>query len=795
MIARSGFVVALVLLGGWASAAASWPDAAQLASALRSQNAADRRLALDELEPLSSSEAEPLLVAALGDSDVQVRRAAILALGRRRSPVAPVLRSLLTDADATIRTNAATALGQVPLVEGDAALTQSLAAALKRSLGDPEISVRRAAIETLASRPALARHVHPALVGCLADAEPVIRQAAAVALGRLGAKSAVILLIARAGDPSRDVRTAAATALGALGDSRAQSAVLRLLFDPVDEVRIAAARGLGQLGAGLAVPALGALFESHTASDALRAHAAFSLARIAARIDMADSAVQNSALDRLCDGLARPWLASLASEALTSAGAAALPALYRRLDDARDAPSQIRVLRLIAQLGDARAVAPVKREIERDHLPHPELASAAATLSIRLDAHDAAPLQPFFKSWLRSGDAQVRRAAAHGLSASCGSECADTWLALSDDPDGEVRRIALAGLGSGPAEKTRGQLEARLRGNHEELAMLLVVTDALGRLGDRRSSTVLGEALQDSRPTLRRRAVAALIRLWPRSAAPPTDPALLDALLHQLRSLPAHDERRIENIRALGLLARPTDGAVRDLLLELAEQHTATVAQEAVDALAALGDDTAVPRLRTLVRSTEPLLRLRVVQALAVLGRHMNTIADREQLARLLVNRLDSDSDLRVRAEAAWSLGILSVEIPGEADALSRAGLCPDAAVRTNVAATLSRRGHKAALAALAHDADPFVRANAASPRTTAPVVGPAFLLIDLVDFDGAGLPAQALRLRLSDGLYKVSFTDARGAVREEAVPSGPCTILSDAELGDLVDTAARQTL
>jgi CubicO group peptidase (beta-lactamase class C family) len=98
-----------------------------------------------------------------------------------------------------------------------------------------------------------------ALIGALKDSDPLVRENAAIALGRLGsaARQAVDPLVKALGDEDLYVRGTAAVALGRIG-AAAVPALVRALADENGEVRRSAAIALGRLGASArgAIPAL-----------------------------------------------------------------------------------------------------------------------------------------------------------------------------------------------------------------------------------------------------------------------------------------------------------------------------------------------------------------------------------------------------------------------------------------------------------------------------------------------------------------------------------------------------------
>ena len=88
------------------------------------------------------------------------------------------------------------------------------------------------------------------MLALLSDGPENERGAAAVALGQIGDKQAVPVLMARATDEAAAVRGAVAWALGALGDARARETLERLRDDPDPDTAEAAREALGKRRAG-----------------------------------------------------------------------------------------------------------------------------------------------------------------------------------------------------------------------------------------------------------------------------------------------------------------------------------------------------------------------------------------------------------------------------------------------------------------------------------------------------------------------------------------------------------------
>ena len=139
--------------------------------------------------------AQPALVRALSDADVEVARdaaRALGALGERGSPSAPHLAKGLSHQDALVRLYAAEALASIG--PGAAAATPDLA----KALHDPSPGVRWAACEALAAIGPPAASSVPQLVDALKDRYLYVRICAAGALGSIGSKAEAVLVALRA---------------------------------------------------------------------------------------------------------------------------------------------------------------------------------------------------------------------------------------------------------------------------------------------------------------------------------------------------------------------------------------------------------------------------------------------------------------------------------------------------------------------------------------------------------------------------------------------------------------------
>jgi HEAT repeat protein len=159
-----------------------------------------RHIAIEVLGQLAG--ADDVLVAALRDTDDDVRLAAATALARRDNPA---LRGTLDDPDAAVR-----AAGAAALLDREPRARATLEALMRSH--DPELRLVAVGGLACASGPAAAE----AIVDLVGDADPRVRAAAVRALPTAGA-AAIGLLADAIRDEHRGVRLAAADALVKLG--------------------------------------------------------------------------------------------------------------------------------------------------------------------------------------------------------------------------------------------------------------------------------------------------------------------------------------------------------------------------------------------------------------------------------------------------------------------------------------------------------------------------------------------------------------------------------------------------
>jgi HEAT repeat protein len=547
----------------------------------------------------------------------------------------------------SVRESAVEALGRI----GDAEAVPGLLAAL----GDANADVREAAAAALGE---IGAPAVPGLLAALRDADADVREAAAKALGEIGDAAAVPGLLAALGDAEANVREAAAKALGQIGDAAAVPGLLAALRDADADVRRAAA-ALGEIGDAAAVPGLLAALRDADA-DVRRAAAA-------ALGEIGDAAAVPGLLAALGDA---DWnVRAAAARALGLIGAPAVPGLLAALRDAdwrvrwaaakalgwigdaaavpgllaalRDAYADVRTVaaKALGEIGDAAAVPGLLAALGDAAAGVREAAAAALG-----EIGDAAAV-PGLLAALRDAFGWVRWAAAAALGR-IGAPAVPGLLAALRDADWRVRQAAAKALGQiGDAAAVPGLLAAL---GDADADVRRAAAAALGEIGDAAAVPGLLRALRDARVGVRAAAAAALGQIG--------DVAAVPGLLQALRDADADTCRMVA--RALGQIGDKV--AVPGLLRALCDARVG-VRVAAAEALGQIGDAAAVPGLLAALRDADKLVRETTAEALGRIGA--------PAVPGLLRALVDDDAD--VRESAAKALGQIGTPaVPGLLHAL-----------------------------------------------------------------------------------------------------------------------------
>ena len=186
-----------------------------------------------------------LLMAQLTAEDLEVRRSAVVALGRIGDATAThaLVNALSED---SLAIDAASALGQI----GDARAVDGLL----KLIGNDDASIRQAAVGALNSviPPSMSERIIP----LLHDPDPNVRESAVKIAGYFGYPKSADALLELSRDPNERVRCAAIEHLPYVEDERSLSVLVDAIKEETPNVRATAARALGTMDAAQAVQPL-----------------------------------------------------------------------------------------------------------------------------------------------------------------------------------------------------------------------------------------------------------------------------------------------------------------------------------------------------------------------------------------------------------------------------------------------------------------------------------------------------------------------------------------------------------
>ena len=440
---------------------------------------------------------EPAVVAiieAARDAEPEVRKLAVMALGRIGSGVAaPFLVEQLAG-ETHVAVAAAGALGAI----GDPLAFEALLSNLDHENG----AVRQAAVAALNSigHPAMSSRMRR----LLEHDSPRVRESAAKVVGYFGYAECLEPLIGLCADRDEAVRRSAVEHLANFDDARAEAAMRQVTRrDPAPSVRAAAARALGRVS---------------------------------------DAASRAALLDACRDE--NPWVRYYAARALANhaAGAGDVRATLESLAD-RDSMPPVRIAAIEALATDA--TYPRQLFLRLTANPEPEIA-AAAIRALGGEAQITPDTARVLQDALAAGDAARQQAALEAISRSKTDEWVELVQTTAQSADSEVARHAvdalraigsraavraLAKLASSPARQAI--VSSALTTMEEEQIQWLAETvsdpgatdgarcfviETLGRTRHPAASRLVAAALSDRSPAVRLAATQALSRLDLREA-------------------------------------------------------------------------------------------------------------------------------------------------------------------------------------------------------------------------------------------------------------------------------------
>jgi HEAT repeat protein len=444
------------------------------------------------------------------------------------------------------------------------------------------------------------------------------RQAAAVALGRIGDRRATQPLIAALDEP--ELTLAAAGALARIGDGAAFEALVTRLGDPDAAVRqavIAALNSIGHEDMPRRVVTLLADADPIVREAALKIAGYFGypdcLDRVLACCRDQNETVRRTAVEQLpfFEGDVFAALVSALEHdaaSVRAAAAAALArvehpsrtaALLRALND-RDPWVRFVTLRALGAIGAIEAVPPVLATVERDPAPH------------------------------------VRLAAIEVLGRISPSEALEVLEPLTASANPDIARTAVAALGNVDRDEALTILEQHSRA--PEVSTRLATVDALARRREVRVPQILQwMAAVDRAPDVVSAALDALARVGKR------DDEQGSAAARALIALTAEPSRREAAISVLSGLPPPR---VADIAAGL--RHASTdVRCASVEALGRMKRPDASRALESALDDSASLVRLTAVAEL----KHLGTQTSQRKLMALA--RTDPDGEVRHAAMRA----------------------------------------------------------------------------------------------------------------------------------------------
>jgi HEAT repeat protein len=422
------------------------------------------------------------LIPQIENPDIEVRRAAIVALGRVGDPgaVPSLIRALVTDPDLTIP--AALALARI----GDSRAYD----ALVRLLSDDSASVRQAAIAGINSLGD--PRTKADTLRMMSDENPNVRESAVRIAGYFAYH--VDQIIERVSDAHENVRRAAIETLPFLDDDRVLPVLTRALTQEGSRVRASAAQALGHMD--IEQDALRILLAALRDSDAwVRYYAARALARLATpeALDPLANVVQSDATH----------VRIAAAEAVAAIGGPKAVAVLSPLLSSTDRDLSRAAASAMGSIGHPDALAPLLallKSSDRDH---------------RLAAVNALGTNPVPEvvsslEWVAAtdGDHEVAAAAVERLARMATPASIESVIRLT--AQASVREVCIKALSRVDAENI-DIVASGLR--HPQLEVRRSLIDALGRRKHPLASLVLTKALEDNDPQVRYAAVVALSRL------------------------------------------------------------------------------------------------------------------------------------------------------------------------------------------------------------------------------------------------------------------------------------------
>lgn len=616
-----------------------------------------RRSACETIEESRDKAFIQDLVTRLKDEDHGVKEAALNALAAiGGTDVAEAIAPLLKTDDASLRNIGVEALG---LIGHDAI------GAISALLNDADDGVVKFAVDILAK--IKDERAVSMLTGLIRHRNPNVRSAVAVCLGMINAAGSVPVLLEALDDTEEWVRFSAVEGLGLSGDTRALGPLLSIIDGRSGSIVEAAVEALGKIVAsgdaamvlekieGLAksghlftISAVAELLEKaqapgsnfHPSRELKETYFNF----FSDNLDDSEKAVRINALKglgllRLPKGLKRVLefaeslkeideeTETLIVDAIVSiAGRGPLSELLRS-ELKRHGKSFDPVVKALSELR-SEAAAPLLEDAIDRVTKHEQRDVVNAIASIGSPASHGA-----LKKCLGSADGHTRKIAARALASISGDGAAESLMAaLKKEVYRDVMEEITDTLATIPSETVRSGFGELLKSEREILREM--GARGLGLIGDGSAVELLGHAVKDPSPAVRRTAYQSIAKLGIPDTADivisgldDADDGVRRALLKALSGWPCDNIRdgiakalKDSNLwarRQAVILVGETCGVeFEGTLIEMLKRDEPPVKAAAACALEKIGTSTSVPVLEEFLNHPDPSVRAAVKNAL-----------------------------------------------------------------------------------------------------------------------------------------------------------------------------------
>lgn len=560
-------------------------------------------------------------------------------LNMKEKAVGAIVAELLSVTDQEVRAQAVTMLGAIGSGVKPEVGVVVVAPLLKHVTADTSWTVRRRAVNAVATlgELALLNGAVAPLKARLGDARPEVRAAAAEALGKIGAVEAAPLLAATLVQNTSGATREISGALVRLGEPSigALMAAQALTSASVD-VRLAATRAISQIGSPQSVTPL-ALALGDSASGEVRRTAALALRNLPPEALNQSAAVALSALSKsLMDADWQVYYA--ARDAMAKMGAPAVSSLVAALGN----PSA-RVAHM-AEMALAQIGAPaVPKLVEAVLTGHVDLASWASIALGDIGEPSVEPLKKIIAN--PSASVTARTMAAQGLGRTRMPEAAETLQNALQAPEAAVRVAAIKGLAELSVPETTASLITTLGDPEVSVRDAGMEVMKNWRMGD--AEKMLQELLTgDDRNASYRAAIALVYQKT----------TVANELLQEVAGRGTTDQQLSQQLTPV-LLKAAQDPAV-----------TLNVRADALLGLGYVGTSQALSQLKALVVPGNPLV-VQAAQAVAMIGNREYAEAEGKaklemsEAAKALLNLVTQPPSPEVQVAAAAALGLMG-EVP-----------------------------------------------------------------------------------------------------------------------------------